>query len=428
MEISRRSVISIGVLVLLGAFVALGYWHQSRKVAPGQDANRTTINVTNGDDRGPGSLREALFIAAAADTAVTISVRAPKIALATPLPPLANTRGIRLITAERGGEIDASKLPSGPVLDVSGANVSISGVRILNCQGSGILVRAERFQLQSSAIASCDVGVDVAENADGVLLERNRFANNRVGVRFAGSNRNTIVVKNEFSDHRDAGVWAVRSEPDQRGAVVAIRDNRFSKERIGILTANVSVLIERNELLNSQEAAMQLMGAGAVARGNHISGGAAMGIVAENARGAVIEENEFDGLAAYGIMLKGAADTLVRGNRVHNSGYGLAFVIGNPRSPSTAIDNTIIEPKFNGIDVIGDSPILRGNQVMRPRALALKVVDFEPDGGAKVRSQPLLEGNNFTANGTAIASGPGQAATRGSLPATSPSPTGLAQE
>ena len=261
--------------------------------------------------------------------------------------------------------------------------MSIEGLRIRNCKAAAILLRAEHFRLQSTTIESCDVGVDVAENASQVLIEGNRFANNRVGVRFAASNRNTIVVKNEFSEHRDAGIWAVRGEPDQRGEAISIRENRFTKERIGILAANVSVLMERNELLDTREAAMQLMGTGAVARGNRISGGAAMGIVAENSRGAVIEDNELDGLEAYGIMVKGSADTLVRGNRVHNSGYGLAFVLGNARSPSTAIDNTIIEPKFNGIDVIGDSPILRGNQVLRPRALALKVVDFEPEGGAE---------------------------------------------
>lgn len=396
---SRRATISIVVFVLLGAFVALGYWYESRQVQPGQAANSPAVTVTSGSDRGPGTLREALFIAAAADGEVTISVSVPKITLATALPPLANPRGIRLVGGERGTQIDASALNTGPILDVAGANVAIEGFHIRNCKSSAIVLRADRFRLQTTTVEACDVGVDVAENAQQVLIERNRFANNRIGVRFAASNRNALVVKNEFSGHRDVAIWAVRSEPDQRGASIVIRDNRFSQERVGILTANVSMLIERNELLDSREAAMQLMGAGAVARGNRISGSEAMGIVAENARGVVIEQNEFDGIETYGIMLKSSADTLVRGNRVHNSGYGFAFVLGNARSPSSAIENTIIEPKFNGIDVIGDSPILRGNQVMRPRALALKVVDFQPEGGGeKVRSAPFLEGNNFKAN------------------------------
>lgn len=403
MPLSRRSAVSIAVFVLLAVFVGLGYWYQSRQVKPGQTANSPSLEVTSGSDRGPGTLREALFKATASAAEVTIALKVPKITLESTLPPLANARGIRLVAAQQGTEIDASALPSGTVLDVAGANVSIEGVRIHDCKDTGIVLRAERFKLQGAAIENCDVGIDVAENANQIMLERNRFTKNRVGVRFAASNRNAMVVKNEFSEHRDAALWAVRREPDERGSAITVRDNSFKKERIGIITANVSVLMERNELLDSQEAAMQLMGTGAVARGNRISRGGAMGIVVENARAAVIEENEFDGFAAYGVMLKGSADTLVRSNRVHNSGYGLAFVLGTPRSPSSAIDNTIIEPKFNGIDVIGDSPILRGNQVVRPRALALKVVDFQPEDGPKVRSQPFLEGNNFSINTATVA-------------------------
>jgi parallel beta-helix repeat protein len=411
MPISRRSAVSIGVFALLGVFLALGLWYESRQAKPGQAADRAVINVTSGADRGPGTLREALFIAASAQGEATISVRVPKITLATALPPLVSSRGVRLVAAQPNVEIDAGALPLGPVLDVTGSEVTIEGLSIRHCKAAGILLRAQHFRLLSTTIESCDVGIEVAENASQVLIERNRFANNRVGVRFTTSNRDTIVVKNEFNEHRDAAVWAVRGAADSRGGPISIRDNRFTKERIGILAANVLIAIEKNELLDTRDMAMQLMGTGAVVRGNRISGGAGMGIVAENSRGTVIENNELDGLEAYGIMLKGSADALVRSNRVHNSGYGLAFVVGS--SPSTAIDNTIIEPKFNGIDVIGDSPVLRGNQVLRPRALALKVVDFEAEGGQKVRSKPFLEGNNFDARGAIIATGNTAAASDG---------------
>src|ERR1700691_6649360 len=106
-----------------------------------------------------------------------------------------------------------------------------------------------------------------------------------------------------------------------------------------------------------------------------------MGVVAENARGAIIDLNEIDGFAAYGIMARGSADTLLRNNRVHNCGYGIAFVLGDANAPSTAVENIIIEPKFNGIDVVGDSPILRKNQVSRAHALALHEIGLQPSGG-----------------------------------------------
>jgi parallel beta-helix repeat protein len=390
----------VAVLLVLGIFVGIGYWYESQQKAPSQAGDAATIAVTSGADRGAGTLREALFIAAAAKGPSTISLRAPTITLATALPPIV-AQGVRVVAVKAPVGIDASALPSGPVLDVASPNVSIQGVDIRNCKGSAVLLRAAKFRLEAATIQACDVGVDVAENASEVLLERNRFVSNRVGVRFAGSNQNASVVKNEFAGHRDAGVWAVRGAPDARPDPVSIRDNRFTSERIGVLAANVTLAIERNDFLNAREAAMQVMGAGAVIRGNRISGGAAMGIVAENARGTVIEENEIDGVTAYGVMLKGSADALVQRNRVHNSGYGLAFVLGG--SPSTALDNTIIEPKFNGIDVIGDSPVLRNNNVVRPRALALKTQDFKAPDGSTVRPQPFLEGNNFDAKGLVIA-------------------------
>jgi hypothetical protein len=409
MAVNRRAVFSIAVILVLGVFVGIGYWYESRQAAPSQAADAATIVVTSGADRGDGTLREALFIAAAAKGSSTISLRVPTIKLETALPPVV-AQGVRIVVAETPAEIDASALPGGPVLDIASANVTIQGLNIRNCKGSGVLLRASQFRLASATIQSCDVGVDVAENASEVLLERNRFVSNRVGVRFAGSNKNASVLKNEFAGHRDAGIWAVRGSPDSRTQPISIRDNRFTSERIGVLVANVAVAVENNDVLNAREAAMQVMGAGAVLRGNRISGGAAMGIVAENAQGTVIEANEIDGVTAYGVMLKTSADALVQRNRVHNSGYGLAFVLG--QSPSTALDNTIIEPKFNGIDVIGDSPVLRKNHVMRPRALALKTQDFKAPDGRIVRSQPFLEDNNFDARGLVISASNEPAAPR----------------
>jgi len=96
------------------------------------------------------------------------------------------------------------------------------------------------------------------------------------------------------------------------------------------------VLIERNDFINAHESDVHVVGAGAVIRGNRINGGASMGIVAENATGAVIDDNELEGLTAYGSW-SGSSNTLVRSNRLHNCGYGLAFVLGDKAKVSTAL-------------------------------------------------------------------------------------------
>lgn len=406
-RLGRRPLFALVVFVLVGALVIAGRWYETRRAAAGTSAGEIVVNVTNGADRGPGTLREALFVAASAPGPVRIVLAAPRITIETALPPIVNAHGVQIIGLRGRGEIDAHTLGGGPVFDVAAPNTSIADVTVRDCPGAAILVRASRLHLQSSAIGSCDVGVDVAGNSSDLLIERNRFADDRIGIRFAAASRETSLVANQFSGERDAGVWAVRSDPDLQGAPLTVRDNHFDHDHAGVVAGNIAVLVERNDILDAAEAAIHLLGAGAVVRGNRVSGGAGFGIVAEGAREAVIDGNELDGIAAYGVMVRGSSNALVRGNRVHNCGYGLAFVLGDARNPSTALDNVILEPRFDGIDVIGDSPILRRNQVLRPHALALRVSDFQPQGGAKaIAAAPYLDGNALGgATATVAASG-----------------------
>jgi parallel beta-helix repeat protein len=408
MAVRRRSIIAIGVFVLLAIVVAAGHWYETQRAQPGHatDTKVAVHHVTNAGDRGPGTLREALFIVAGATGPSTISIEIPAIKLETALPALVNGRGVRLVGQAAGTVIDAQALNAGPVFDVSGPNTSIEGITVSKCPAAAILVRAVHFRLSTTTIDSCDVGVEIAENASDSLLERNHFTKNRVGIRFAASGHNTAVANNEFKEDKDAGLWAVRSASDSHDDVIGIHDNKFTEDAAGIVAGNIPVLIERNDFINAHESDVHVVGAGAVIRGNRINGGAAMGIVAENATGAVIDDNELEGLTAYGVMVRGSSNTLVRSNRLHNCGYGLAFVLGDKAKVSTAVDNTIIEAKFNGIDVIGDSPILRRNQVLRAHAYALHVEDFQPPNGQKVQSQPFLDNNNF---GNSPVSGKGSA-------------------
>src|SRR5207302_9693690 len=154
-----------------------------------------------------------------------------------------------------------------------------------------------------------------------------------VGVRFTASSRNTVVIGNTFLQDKDAGLWAVRGGAYSRGGMISVRENHFTADGSGVVAGNVGLLVERNEFAYARDAAIHLIGAGAVIRGNRIQGGATMGIVAENAGEAVIDSNELEQFATYAIMVRGSGNALVRANRIHNCGYGLAFVLGDPRRP-----------------------------------------------------------------------------------------------
>jgi len=395
MRLSRRSLIAIAVFLVVAALVFAGQSFEARHAGSESLSNTISLNVTNGADRGPGTLREALFLAATAPGPTRISLQIPRIALATPLPPIVNPHGVSIVARQGGSEIDARALGSGPALDVAAANVSVDGLTITNCANAAILVRAVHFSLENATLQACDVGVDVAENAHDLLLEHNRFGNDRLGVRFTAASSDTTVSANEFSGEKDAGIWAVRGETDLQSGTISVRANHFDADHSGIVAGNINVLAEQNEFTGAQAAAVDLVGAGAVIRGNRISGGAGMGIIAEGVRAAVIDNNELNGLAAYGIMIRGSGNALVRGNRLYDCAYGMAFVLGDTRNPSTAVDNIIIEPHYDGIDVVGDAPILRRNHVLKPHAFALRVEDFQRPDGSKVVSTPFLDDNSF---------------------------------
>ena len=57
-----------------------------------------------------------------------------------------------------------------------------------------------------------------------------------------------------------------------------------------------------------------------------------------------------------------------------------------------------------GIDVVGDSPVLKGNQVLQARVAPFHVQDFTQPNGQTIHSQPLLEKNQFQTTTTAVAS------------------------
>jgi hypothetical protein len=394
--------ITLLVMVLLGAFVVLARWYAPRRLSPALSPQSLTLAVVNGADRGPGSLREALFTADAAASPASIQIRVANITLQSALPPIVNPHGIHIAAADNlasgGIHIDARAVNAAtPVFDVDAERTEIAELAIQDCPGTAILVRAARFTLTGTSITGCDVGVEIATSGGRIALERNHLQHDRVGVRFTAPSPDSDLVKNEF-DANDSGLWMVASRAaasSTANGTLGVHDNQFVSDNTDVVVGNLPALIEQNEFDSVRDAAIHIVGADVVVRRNRISTGSAGGIIVENAPGAIIEANELDHLQGYALLLRGSADSLVRDNRIQSCGYGMGFVLGDAHRPDTAVDNTLIDLKYNGIDIIGDSPILRGNHVLQARVTPLHVVDFSPPQGPTIRSQPLLEKNDL---------------------------------
>ena len=99
----RRAAIAVVVFVAVVAIAALGRWYALQRAQPERaNAKAVLVHVTSAADRGPGTLREALFIVAGATSPTTISIEVPKIRIETALPALVSGRGVRQVGQAAG--------------------------------------------------------------------------------------------------------------------------------------------------------------------------------------------------------------------------------------------------------------------------------------------------------------------------------------
>jgi parallel beta-helix repeat protein len=386
-------------VLVLGLLGALQGWIAARR--PVLSDLRTSLEfvVTSSKDHGPGSLREAIFDADTVSERARIVFRVPFVELSTPLPTLANPAGIVMEAPEEGVELRALGGLSGPVIEVNSRTTVLRRIRIVNASEQGILVRSSGFRLEDSTISGADVGLEAVQGATDLTVERSAFDGNRIGVRLSPQIVGITLQTNRFLNHKEAGLWVVGSDTDFRsGQTLAVKENSFQRNRYGAVVGNASAIIENNEFLNSSEAALLLIGQGARVQGNRIRGGKGVGVFADRSQGTVIENNELDHNQTIGVLVRYSRDAVVRNNRIYANGYGIAFVLGEARSPSAATDNSLLNQTFDGLIVIGDSPVLRRNQVVGNRQAGLRVLGFSPGTGNRVPSDPYLENNALRGN------------------------------
>jgi parallel beta-helix repeat protein len=353
--------IRFGVVGFVGFLALLQGWTNTHRPYPSQLSGATNVRVTTGDDRGPGSLREAILSADRASGRARVEVLVSRITLAGSLPPLINPRGVTIESASGQFSVDASHVSSGSVLEIRSPGVVIRNMRVENSPHTALVLAAHDLKIENSAFSGCDTAVEVAPGGGDLLIENSVLDKNRIGLLADSFERNVTVQNSKFLSQTQAGIWAVTDSMKPTVFELNIGGNQFSANHFGVVAANHRVQIHDNDITLSQEAGIQLFGEGATVQHNRISEGLATGILADSTTGAMISDNEIHHNRNVAIVMKNSGDDAIRHNTIYSNGNGIAFVYGHSGNPIVASQNVIFSQTGEALVIAGDSPILRDN-------------------------------------------------------------------
>lgn len=359
------------------------------------------IWVTNSRDGGPGSLREAIFAADRAKERVRIEIRALRgpIVLETALPPFVNPEGV-VVDAPEGAEIDGTRLPAGALLDIDSPRSEVSGLELRGGAGQGVLVRSKRVTLRGLTLTGFEEGVHVLEGAGAALVQGSTFEKNGTGVGVDFGVPSVDLYDNSFRGHDKAAVWSVSPSPASRYSdpTIQVRQNRFEEDRLSIVLINVAARVEGNQFLRPIEAAAYVTGSPVLLR-NRVDASSSVGIFVDDVDGAVVEDNEVSNSLAIGILVRHSRSAELRRNKVFGNAYGIAVVLDR-QSPSIVAENLVLNQRYDGLYVVGSSPVVQANRILGNRLAGVRVLDYVPLRGPRLAGDPALRENVLRDNGS----------------------------
>lgn len=388
------------LLVLMGALAGIGNLLQT---GVGSDSSSDIPNellVTTRSDRGPGSLRTALFTAMKAPHRVTIRLDIDYIDIDVALPPVAAT-GLTIIgrvgdstIIRQVGESNSAN----PLLNIIADDVSLSHLHLDAAGTKGIYVAGKRTNVQKVSIENASIAID-GTNVSALSVQDSVFTDNDMGIRLGGGSATTRISANTFRDNRDSSVWiALSSDKIHARNEIQIHDNQITGGKDGLIVVNAGVDIRSNRISNFSHAGLSLLNARAMVTGNRIIDSAGIGMHVSQLVDSVIIDNELARNQQIGILIVDAEGLQVDRNQVYENGYGIAAVGLHPINASVK-NNTIVGQTIDGLIAIGESPFIDGNHALRNRQAGIRIMDLLLPDQALIVAIPRLANNTLTDNG-----------------------------
>ena len=353
-----KPLVRLNLLVAASLFLTMGLL-----LALSFSVQADTLTVTNNDDSGEGSLRQALLSAHVGDTITFDSTAFPPgnpaaIVLLSPLP--------KIITD--GLTIDASG--AGVILDGSSAGAT-----------DGLLIDADGVTIRYLQIVNFEKdGIDVDAGSENTTIEGNVIGENtHHGIRVQGGGITGTRILNNFLGTDASGT--------------AANGNTFSG--ISVKDGPSNTLIQGNVIAANDD------------HGITISGTVTSSVVIGNSIGTDASGSLNLGNNLNGIIIRGGAQGNIVGpdNVIANNGRDGVRVEG-----ATTLGNTITQNSITVNDDMGINNVDDGNGELAPPTI-ITVTDTTIRGQAQpgeiveLFTDPFFEGQQFVVSTTADAGG-----------------------
>jgi hypothetical protein len=404
--------LNIGLILAIGLAVlamSLGKRFDFASFSP-IHASTTQFVVSNPEDAGPGTLRDAIFAADRLSTHALIVIKVKRIAVDSALPALVNPRGVT-IDGNGDGVLDAASQVSGAVLQISSPRSIIRDLRIVNAHDVALLVTAAGVQIESVRVSQSKVGISIAAAGKGCIIRSSAFDDAETGITAETGVRDVSILDTSFRRNIKAGFWYVGA-PEKQAALtgpqaatdptsvkesVRLLRDTFEDDAIGIVLANRPTLVQKSKFLRNRQSAILILGGAARIEESEFraTGGAALSVTSGDS--VLIAHNTFADNANIAIMVRNSLVT-IDSNQLLNNGFGIVAIANEGPQYATIRDNVVNKCTSDAITVVGGSPLLQRNHVTDNRVAGLRVLDLAIEHGA-VKATPRLDGNIIKNNG-----------------------------
>jgi hypothetical protein len=398
---SKRMTVAWVAALVIGLLAATTPWLDPLRPTLLGERFTSQFFVTSGEDSGIGSLREAIFEADRVDGRVRLRIDAPTITLTSPLPPVINPVGIVIDTTREGVQIDASRVPAAPVLDIASPNAVISGVGIAGARGQAILLRTDGARLSRLRIQQSAVGVFVVDDVSDLRIDDSQFDRNGIGIQLGSRDAGVQILRNRFRGHAKAAIWSVAPTASRTtgSMAIGITGNAFDGDETSIVLINGAARVDQNTFIRPRTAGVLVRASAVTVRGNRLHSSLGFGISAAELDHAVIADNEINHNCGGGILIRETQGAQILSNRLYSNGYGIVMVLGTSESPNNIVGNTVMRSAVDGLYVIGASPLIRRNRLLENEKTGLHLSSLQARGQAVIESRPFVEANVFYGNG-----------------------------